>query len=180
MRYLVLLAVSVAACGGAKAPAITPGPDRGLRALKADDPEITAIATVAARSLPVVSNRSSTPTLFAGVYVRDRESREATDAVRRTTGMGVGSTAGRVQMQCRAVSSSGQERTIPCPVQAAAQIPPTIIFDEVRATADSAYVGFTEAINGIEKANCMTLVWRLGKWTYLSSGIIAKGKNCGK
>ena len=181
MRYLALLTAGAVACGGTKAPETTVSPSRGLRALTIDDPEVTAIANAATRALPSMGSSSSGTHFFAGVYVNGRRARLATDAVVRTTGYtAVSSVPKRTTVECRAVSSSAQSRPVQCPAAARATIPPTFTFDEVRATADSAYVGITETNDMAEKSSCVTLVRRGTTWTYLGSAIVANGKLCGK
>jgi hypothetical protein len=59
-------------------------------------------------------------------------------------------------------------------------MPPTFTFDEVRATADSAYVGITEAGQMAAKSSCVTLMRRAGTWTHLSSTVMADPRQCGK
>lgn len=176
MRYLLLLVVC-AACGGKKAPETTADPARGVRNLGPDSAVVADIAVVAARALP--PQRTTQP-FFGGVYVNDRLSRPATDAVRRATGFSVTSSTRAPTVQCRVQSSSGASREVPCPPQAAAAIPPTIAFVSVRATPDSAYVGLLEVDGTSEKGSCTTLTYRIGGWTYLSNSIIANPKNCGK
>lgn len=180
MPYRILLLAAIVACGGGAAPKVTADPARGLRAITTEDPEVTAIAVAAARSLPSNGTAQAMP-LFGGVFVDGKRSRPASDAVVRATGFLVGSSSTRrPQMRCEARSSSGQTREIPCPPQTQQMLPPTYIFEEVRATTDSAYVGVTETLNGSAKGSCVTLVKRGASWDYLGSMVIASPRNCGK
>ena len=176
MRYLLLVALC-AACGGGKAPETMANPARGLRNLGPDSAAVSDMAVEAARSLP--PQRSTQP-LFGGVYVNDRLSRTATDAVKRATGFTVTSTTRQPEVRCRVQTSGGASRDIPCPPQAAAAVPPSVSFVSVRATGDSAYVGLLEVDGTAERSSCITLVRRTGGWSYLSNSIIASAKNCGK
>jgi hypothetical protein len=180
MRYLLLLAFAGAACSGAKAPATTPDPARGLRDLSKDDAELTAIAVAAARTIPPKSTSGAT-TLFSGVFVNGRKARLASDAVVRSTGFAATSSSRTPTPQCRLENvSTGQSRPAPCPASVSSYMPPTFTFDEVRATADSAYVGVTEAGQMAAKSSCLTLTRRAGTWTYLSSTVMADPRQCGK
>lgn len=180
MRYRILLLAAIAACGGGAAPKVTADPARGLRTMTTEDPELTAIAVAAARALPLNGTAQSVP-FFGGVFVDGRKSRPASDAVVRATGFPAGSSSTRrPQVRCEARSSSGQTREVPCPPQTQQMLPPTYIFEEVRATADSAYVGITETMNGSSKGSCVTLVKRGASWDYLGSTVIASPRNCGK
>jgi hypothetical protein len=171
------LAFALIACAGKPAPQVA-DPSRGLKALATEDREVSDIAIAAARSLPI--SRTGQP-LFAGVYVNERKSRSATDAVKRATGFPEVSRAPRPrELRCMVRSSSGQEREIPCPPAAVSAVPPTFTFVEVRATEDSAYVGIEETDDRSEKASCITLLRRIGGWSVLSTSIIASAKNCGK
>jgi hypothetical protein len=180
MRYLVLLAVAATACGGAKPAQTEPSPARGLLRLTADDAQLSAIAVAAARGLPSINKSTSTPA-FGGVYVDGRRARLATDAVVRATGFTAVSTPTRSgNVQCRAVSSTGKSMPVPCPPEARQALPVTYTFDEVRATADSAYVGVSESSDTADRGSCMTLVKRQGNWTYFSTLIMADPKRCGR
>lgn len=168
------------ACGGAPKPEITVDPARGLMNLRAAEnrPVLEDIVIAAVRSLPP---QGSPQLLFGGVYVDGRQSREATEAVRRATGMSVVSGNRRPVVQCRAVNqSTGQSTPIACPAAAAQAIPPTLTFVEVRATADSGYVGASEAANAGTKSNCVTLRKVGNDWRVVSTLIIANPRHCGK
>jgi hypothetical protein len=171
----IVAALMLAACAK-KAPLESTNPARGLRTLATEDSDVTAISLEAARA---VWTQAGQPR-FGGVFVNDRRSRSATDAVKRATGATEVTSTQRGQLRCRIVSSSGQEREVPCPPQAVASIPPTFTFVEVRATADSAYVGVLEADGRSEKASCVTLTRRPGGWNYLRTTVIANAKHCGR
>src|SRR5688572_30649023 len=171
----IVAALVLAACAK-KAPPESANPARGLRTLATEDADVTAISLEAARS---VWTRTGQP-LFGGVFVNDRRSRSATDAVKRATGATEVTNRGRGNVRCMIRTSGGQEREIPCPPQAAASIPPTFTFVEVRATADSAYVGVVESDQRTEKANCVTLTRRLGGWNFVGTTVIANAKHCGR
>jgi hypothetical protein len=136
------------------------------------------IVIAAARALPP---QGSSQLLFGGVYVDGRSSREATEAVRRATGMSVVSSGRRPTVQCRAVNqSTGQSTPVPCPAAAAQALPPTLTFVDVRATADSGYVGAAEEANAGTKSNCVTLRKVGSEWRVVSTLVIANPRNCGK
>ena len=171
------VAVAVMACAKQQPAPETVNPARGLKTLTTEDREVSEIAVAAVRALP--PSRSGQP-LFAGVYVNDRKSRPATDAVKRATGFTEVTAPLRPSSgQCRA-RVNGQEREIPCPANTATAIPPTFTFVEVRATEDSAYVGLTETDDRSEKASCITMLRKIGGWATVSTSIIANPKNCGK
>lgn len=177
------IALAVLACSSAPAPAPTPSPAdsaRGLRNL--NDPkaeaELTAIAVAAARSLPP---SSSTRGLFSGVFVDGRRAREATQAVIRAAGLTEVSSSRGVKVQCRSTNmSTGQSTPIPCPTSVAASQPPVMSFAEVRATADSAYVGLTETTDRSSRASCITLERTASDWRVVTQLTIADARRCGK
>jgi hypothetical protein len=180
MRNRILLLVALAACSGGAAPKVTADPARGLRTLTTEDPDVTAIAIEAARALPRNGPSAAMPR-FAGVFVEGRRSRPATDAVTRVTGFTPVTNARTATPQCRAVNTStGQSINVPCPASATAVIPPTYSFTEVRATADSAYVGVTESSGNSDKVSCMTLIHRGVSWVYFGTMVTANARNCGK
>jgi hypothetical protein len=175
-RIALILAASLALTACAKKTPEVVNPTRGLRTLATEDPDVTAISLEAARA---VWTQAGQP-LFAGVFVNERRSRSATEAVKRATGATEVSSSRRGPVRCMARTSAGQEREIPCPVQAVASIPPTFTFVEVRATADSAYVGILETDERIEKSSCVTLTRRPGGWNFLGTMVIANAKHCGR
>jgi hypothetical protein len=176
MRYLFLAVIGAAACGGSRAAESAINPERGLRSLTQDSAAVSDIAIEAARSLPP---QRTTEVLFAGVYVNDRLSRTATDAVKRATGFVITSGTGKPEVRCRVQSSTGS-REVPCPAQVVQSIPSTISFASVRATADSAYVGMIGSDGTSEKASCLTLVRRGVRWVYVTNTVIANAKFCGR
>jgi hypothetical protein len=178
MRYLALLLIGVVGCGGAKAAETSASPTRGLRSLRTDDPDLTAIATVAAQTLPSAGTALAKP-VFRGVFVNGQMSRSATDAVMRATGFTQASSTRQPFVVCRVSSSSGQSTPTQCPGSVKASLPSTFSFDEVRATADSAYVGVTEVTGAASKASCLTLVRRGNDWQNLGSAVIAVARRCG-
>lgn len=180
MRHALALSIVLAACGGASStPKVAADPARGLRPLTHDSAEVATIAIEAVRSLP--PSRGAGQPLFGGVYVNGRLARQASDQVARATGFAPAAGVQKQNVQCVAQTSSGASRPIPCPAQAAASIPPIYRFEEIRATADSAYVGWSETANNSTRGNCITLV-RFGGagWRAMSTAIIADAKNCGK
>jgi hypothetical protein len=179
MRYLLLLALAGTACGGGKTPETSANPARGLRDLSKDDAEVFSIAVAATHA--VGSRTGSGTTFFSGVFVNGRKARLASDAVARATGFTPTSSTRAPRVECRAVNTStGQSRAVPCPATATQSIPPTVTFDEIRATADSAYVGITEEAQMSSKGSCATLVRRNGAWTFLSTTVMADPRQCGK
>ena len=179
MRYpmLVLFGV-VAACGGSKQPAVTANPARGLVDLRDADSVVTGIALEVSRLLPTGLNPQPA---FGGVYVNGRVNRRASDAVARAAGYTSVSATRVGTPQCKAKNmSTGQETPIACPPSVAASMPPLYVFDEVIATADSAYVGYTERTEKTDKATCVRLL-RVGpSWRVLDRLTIADARRCGK
>lgn len=179
MRYLLLLVLAGTACGGARTPETSANPARGLRDLSGDNAELSEIAVAATRA--VQPRAAAGTTFFNGVFVNGRKARLASDAVARATGFTATSTTRTPTPQCRAVNTStGQSTPIACPASASQALPPTVTFDEVRSTADSAYVGITEESAMSSRGSCVTLVRRAGAWTFLSSNIMADPRHCGK
>lgn len=167
---------SKAASGTAAAPAANAA--RGLRTFVTDDPAVTQIALEAAQSLPPIIGSSSNKPLFGGVFVEGKRFRLASEAVVRTMGFTATSSSRPATPVCR--SSTGA--TIACPSTGTTIVmPPTITFEEVKATADSAYVGVgEEASTGQSKQTCITLR-RIGNgWKVTSTAIIADARRCGR
>ena len=180
MRYLALLVIGAMACGGAKAPETTPNPARGLRNLTTDETELTRIVTAASRELPR-GGASGLPTFFSGVFVGGSKARLAGDAVLRVTGYSPSSSTRTPAPQCAVQNmSTGQRTPIPCPASAKQSVPITYTMAEVRATADSAYVGVIEATDISMKASCVVLIHRETSWSYLRTDPVADAKQCGK
>jgi hypothetical protein len=178
MRYPILVLLSAAAaCGGGPKPEAAPGPARGLRDLRADDSEVKAIALEASRLLPP---GGSPQPAFGGVYVDGRRNRSVSDDVARSLGYASVSATRVAAPQCRATNSAGQSTPIPCPASVSNNMPPLYVFDEVIATSDSAYVGFSERTDKRDRSSCITLV-RVGtSWRTLHQAVIADARRCGK
>jgi hypothetical protein len=180
MRYRILtVCAAVAACGGSKQPAVAANPARGLVDLRDADSLVVGIAMEASRTLPT----GLTPQpAFGGVYVNGRINRRASEAVAHAAGY-ASVTATKVGTpQCKARNmTTGQEMPIACPPQAVAAMPPLYVFDEVVATADSAYVGYTERSLKTDKATCLKLL-RIGPsaWRVMDRATIADARRCGK
>lgn len=182
-RHLVHLAAIAAllACSSAPEPAPIANPARGLRNL--NDPQVekdlAAIAVEAAMS--VQSSAPGSRPFFGGVFVGSRKNRVASDAVVRATGFTAVSGTGSPKMECRQQNmSTGQSRPIPCPAAAVDALPPSFSFPEVRATADSAYVGVLETSPRASKASCITLGRKGAAWKVLTTMVIADARQCGK
>jgi hypothetical protein len=183
MRYLHFAVLAAVACAGGAKPETVADPARGLRSLNPDDPDVVAIATAAAASLQSGSSArtiGNMEPMFAGVYVNGRKAQKATDAVLRVTGMHPVSSTRSPTVSCTAVSSSGKSMPVACPRDVIAQLPPAYMFDEVRATADSAYVGFSETSDRAQQASCITLRRTATDWRFVSTSPIASARNCGK
>ena len=76
--------------------------------------------------------------------------------------------------------STGESTPIPCPPSVAASQPPVLSFAEVRATADSAYVGLTETTDRYSRASCVTLARAGSDWRVVTQLTIADARRCGK
>jgi hypothetical protein len=179
------IAVTVLACSSAPAPAPTASPAassaRGLRNLNEPQAEadLAAIAVEAAMSVQATS-AGSRP-FFGGVFVSSRKNRLASDAVVRATGFTAVNGTGPAKVECRAQNvSTGQTKPIPCPAQAVDALPPSFSFLEVRATADSAYVGVMESNPRASRASCITLARNGTAWKVLTTLVIADPRQCGK
>lgn len=167
-------------CSAKKEPSVTPEPQaaRGLVDLGGDEVELSSIALVASQKLPPPGNPQPA---FGGVYVNGRYARRASEAVARAVGYAsVQSTRAPKAAQCRVVSSSGASRDIPCPASVQQAVPTVFTFPEVRATADSAYVGIAESGPNATRSNCVTLWRTAGGWIVLRSVVIADAKSCGR
>jgi hypothetical protein len=167
--------MSLAACGGA--PKTVADPARGLIPLTVEDDRLDAIVLEASRAIPETGQNRP---LFGGVYVDGRHARRATDVVARASGLQAVTTTRSPKVECRATSSSGRSTPIPCPPQAVAALPPVLSFVEVRATADSAYVGLLESDDRSSKSSCITLLRAGTGWRMLETSVIADAKRCGR
>lgn len=176
---VIATALVLTACGKPGAPEVTSDPARGLRTFTDTDPILSEIAVEAARSLPM---EGRTTPAFGGVYVDGRRYRAASEAVARATGFTATSGSGPVRPECRSVNqTTGASTPIPCPASASSSIPVVYSFAEVRATADSAYVGSTKAAaNSASAATCITLSRSEGRWMVLRTVPIGDAKRCGR
>jgi hypothetical protein len=175
-----------AACGAKSASETGPAPAanaaRGLRTFATDDPLVTEIALEAAQSLPTTVTSGGNKPLFAGVFVEGKRFRLASETVVRTMGYTATSSSRPARAECRAVNqSTGASTPIPCPASTSTMVPPTITFEEMKATADSAYVGVAEeSSTGQSRQSCIVLR-RIGNgWRVTSTAIIADARRCGR
>jgi hypothetical protein len=177
---LACAALLVIGCSARQPPSVTPDeqPQRGLRDLAGDEAELSSIALAASQKLPPPG---SPQPAFGGVYVNGRYARHASDAVARAVGYAtVQSTRAPKVAGCRVVSSTGQSKDVPCPASVQQAVPTVFSFREVRATADSAYVGITESGPNVTRDNCVTL-WRTSSgWIVLRSAVVSDAKRCGR
>ena len=166
------------ACATSATPKAAANPARGLLDLRAAEAEVAEIAVEAARSLP---QEGRTRPNFAGVYVGGTKVRSASDAVVRATGFTAVNSTGPTKVECgRQNMSTGQITPMPCPASATLSIPPTFSFAEVRATADSGYVGSAKhSHNAPALTTCITLAREGARWKVVDAKPIGDPKRCG-
>ena len=176
--FVMALALTIAACSHAATPAVVTNPARGVRNLTADSAEVLAIAMEAAREVRPASN--ATKALFGGVYVKGHLAKKTSDEVIHANGFASASGSRGVKVTCRIQSPSGQTAPAQCPREVVTQIPPVYTFEEVLATADSAYVGMSEVTPDGKKGNCMTLRRVKTSWAVVNTLPIGDAKLCGR
>ena len=176
-RVLITAAIVLAACGHTPEPVAVVNPARGLRSLTADSTEVTAIALAAAGE---VRPGAMPKALFAGVYVDGKKAVKASTEVAHANGFALVARPRAPKMTCTLKGPDGQTREMQCPREVVASAPSVYVFDEVRATADSAYVGMSEVTPDATKANCITLLRRMKAWSVEKSTPIGDARQCGK
>jgi hypothetical protein len=175
---LAALGLGLLACSHASGPPVTVDPARGLRNLTADSDAVLPIAMEAARE--ITPSAQANKALFGGVWVSGRKARKTTDEVVHANGFASAAADKAPQMKCVRQSSDGRSVPIQCPRAAVESIPPVFTFDDVVATADSAYVGVSEATTDSKKASCITLRHTKMTWSVVSNVPIGDVKKCGR
>jgi hypothetical protein len=176
--FVSALTMTVLACAHAPAPVTAADPARGVRNLTADSAEVLAIAMEAAREVRPASNM--TKALFGGVYVKGHPAKKTSDALIHANGFASASGSRPLKVECRIESSTGQSRPAPCPRQVVSEVPPVYTFEEVLATADSAYVGMSEVTPDSKKGHCLTLRRMKTSWSLVTNLPIGDAKLCGR
>jgi hypothetical protein len=170
VRALIGVLVIGVACGGSPRADTTASPAGSGRELTSMDPDLSAIAKFAARSLQPSSDGK---VHFGGVFVGGRPLRALADTIARAIGATLEEAgSGRVPYTIGRVGSSAGE---------ASRADATYTLRSFRVRGDTAFVG-SDARSAAEPegALCITLARSGGEWRVLETRVISSVPSCGK
>jgi hypothetical protein len=169
-RRLALFLVAVGACGG-KSAETTPAPGVETRSLSANDPQLSAIARTAARSLrPGRDGKLN----FGGVFVGGRELVALGDSIARDIGAEVSGNRRVPFVVCR-VGAPG------CSSSGGNDDPFTYTFKSFRLAGTTAFVGADAPSPARpDGAICIALEWNGLTWEVKNRRNVGTAESCGR
>lgn len=166
----VALMLVVAACGGTNKSDATPSPANSGRELTTMDPDLSAIAKFAARSLQPSSDGL---VHFGGVFVGGRPLRALTDTIARAIGAKLEDAGSGKVPYSVSRGGSGAPR--------ARRLDAIYTLRSFRVRGDTAFVGSdAKSVSEPDGALCIALTRSGSEWRVRETRVISSVPSCGK